>query len=331
MTTTLPTFIQIEPVGQCNLSCVMCPVNLRTDRPRDGSPAFMPFGRFMEVIDQWPGLKELHLQGLGEPMMHPRFFDMVGYAAQRGIAVSCNSNLTLVNDARAERCVTSGLRTLNVSLDGAKAETYEAIRAGAKFSRVLTNIRRVQRTRSRLRSTTPDLVLTVVVMRRNLREVPDLVRLAHELRIHSVFVQHLGQEFTEPSVDSAYRSLRAFVQQESLLQEDRPAIEDTFTRARVVAADLNVTLRLPRIEPVARPPGDRRCEWPWKGAYLTYQGYAVPCCMIATPDRAHFGNVFDRSVPDVWNSAEADAFRRRLDSDDPPDLCAACAVYKGVF
>jgi MoaA/NifB/PqqE/SkfB family radical SAM enzyme len=71
--TDLPTFVQIEPVGQCNLSCLMCPVNLRTDRPSDGAPSFMPFDRFVSLIDQFPGLSELHLQGLGEPMMHPRF------------------------------------------------------------------------------------------------------------------------------------------------------------------------------------------------------------------------------------------------------------------
>ena len=329
--TGLPTFVQIEPVGQCNLSCLMCPVNLRTDRPNDGAPSFMPFDRFVSLLDQFPGLKELHLQGLGEPMMHPRFFEMVALAAERGIAVSCNSNFTLVNDARAERCVTSGLQGLNLSLDGATADTYEAIRTGAKFERVLANIRRLQEVRSRLRSGTPNLTITVVVMRRNLEELADLVRLAHDLGIRSVFVQHLGQDFTEASLHPSYRPLHAFVKQESLSIQDRPAIDAAFSRARLAAADLGINLRLPRLDPAAEPAKGRRCDWPWKGAYFTYQGYAVPCCMIATPDRAHFGNAFDRSLSDVWNSPEADSFRRRLESDNPPDLCAACSVYKGVF
>jgi hypothetical protein len=66
----LPTFIQfvqIEPVGQCNLSCLMCSMNLRTDSPHDGAPSFMPFDRFGSLLDQFPGLKELHLQGRREP------------------------------------------------------------------------------------------------------------------------------------------------------------------------------------------------------------------------------------------------------------------------
>jgi MoaA/NifB/PqqE/SkfB family radical SAM enzyme len=31
----LPRFVQIEPVGQCNLRCQMCPIQFRTDGPPD--------------------------------------------------------------------------------------------------------------------------------------------------------------------------------------------------------------------------------------------------------------------------------------------------------
>src|SRR2546423_15471548 len=97
----LPTYIQLEPVGQCNLRCQMCSIQFRQDGPPYGPLAFMDFEQFTRIIDQFTTPKELHLQGLGEPMMHPRFFDMVTYAADRGIAVTTNSNLTLLNERRA--------------------------------------------------------------------------------------------------------------------------------------------------------------------------------------------------------------------------------------
>jgi MoaA/NifB/PqqE/SkfB family radical SAM enzyme len=122
----LPSFVQIEPVGQCNLRCQMCPIQFRTDGPPNGPPAFMPFETFMGLVDQLPTMTELQLQGLGEPMMHPRFFDMVAYAAARGIEVSTNSNLTLLTPARAEQLVASGLSHLHVSIDGATSATYES-------------------------------------------------------------------------------------------------------------------------------------------------------------------------------------------------------------
>src|SRR5215213_9373517 len=136
----LPTYLQIEPVGQCNLRCQMCAIQFRQDGPPYGPLAFMPFDDFVRLVDQFEGLKELHLQGLGEPMMHPRFFDMVAYAAGRGVVVSTNSNLTLVNERRAEACVTSGLARLHVSVDGATAETYEKIRVRSKLAKVVRSL-----------------------------------------------------------------------------------------------------------------------------------------------------------------------------------------------
>src|SRR6185437_16417552 len=87
----LPTYIQLEPVGQCNLKCQMCAIQFRADGTPHGPPAFMAWDLFVRILDDLPMLTELHLQGLGEPMMHPRFFDMVAYAAARGIVVSTNS------------------------------------------------------------------------------------------------------------------------------------------------------------------------------------------------------------------------------------------------
>src|SRR5215208_2805024 len=87
-----PRFIQIEPVGQCNLRCQMCPIQFRRDGPPHGPLAFMAFETFTRIVHELPGLRELHLQGLGEPLMHPRLFDMVDYAAARGVAVSTNTN-----------------------------------------------------------------------------------------------------------------------------------------------------------------------------------------------------------------------------------------------
>src|SRR3954447_1674159 len=103
-TMSLPKFLQVEPVGQCNLRCQMCPIQFRRDGPPYGPPAFMKFETFTRLIDDLvPGLEEVQLHGLGEPMMHPRFFDMVAYASRKGIKVGTNTNLTLLNAKRAER------------------------------------------------------------------------------------------------------------------------------------------------------------------------------------------------------------------------------------
>ena len=330
----LPTYVQIEPVGQCNLRCQMCSIQFRQDGPPYGPLAFMDFEQFTRLVDQFVNVQELHLQGLGEPMMHPRFFDMVAYAAERGIQVSTNSNLTLLNDRRAERCVTSGLASMHVSIDGATAETYEHIRVRAHFERVVRNLERLLAARERLGSKLPHITLVVVVMRQNLHELPDLVRLAHRWSTERVFVQHLCHDFGESSLPSQYRPMREFVQAETLLNEDPQRVEHYFGIARRVAKELGVDLRLPHTQlrlHAPGTPGPSRCDWPWKGAYISYQGYAMPCCMVSTPDRINFGNIAEQGVEKTWNSTTYQAFRSQLASDEPPEICRSCSLYAGTF
>jgi radical SAM protein with 4Fe4S-binding SPASM domain len=330
----LPTYMQIEPVGQCNLRCQMCSIQFRQDGPPYGPPAFMSFETFTNSVDQFVGLQELHLQGLGEPMMHPRFFEMVEYAAQKGIRVTTNSNVTLLNDRRAERCVTSGLDCLYISIDAATAETYERIRVRAHFERVLGNLQRIVSARQRLGSATPRLRIVMVIMRQNLHELPDLVRMAHQLSIESIFVQHLCHDFGESSLPERYLPMRDFVQQETLLEEDPQRVEHYFGEARKVADTLGVELRLPRTRLRLHPagtPGPKRCDWPWRGAYISYQGYSMPCCMVSTPDRINFGKLFEQGADALWNGPSYQTFRDQLSSDEPPEVCRSCSIYSGTF
>jgi len=329
-----PRFVQIEPVGQCNLRCRMCPVSLRPESQPGQPPALMDMAVFTRLIEQFGGIEELHLQGLGEPLMHPRFFEMVAHAAQRGIRVSTNTNMTLMTDARAAECVASGLHTLHASLDGAHAASYEAIRLRASFDKVMRNLRRLMAARRAAGSMLPQVKLVAVVMRMNLEELPALVRLAGDEGVESLSVQHLCHDFGEDSLPAQYQPMRAFINGQTLLRDERARIDAVFDATRSEAGRLGVALRLPNLTPRRHAPdvpGRTRCDWPWRGAYISYDGRAMPCCMVATPDRIHFGNMAEKGVAAVWNNAGYAAFREALSSDTPPQVCSSCAVYSGTF
>jgi len=327
-------FAQIEPVGQCNLRCRMCPIQFRRDGPPHGPLAFMPLAVFRRLIDQLPALETLHLQGLGEPLMHPQFFDMVQYAAARGIVVSTNSNLTLLSRRRAALCVASGLHELHASLDAAAPEIFERIRVRARLSRVRRHLDALMQARAAAGSRYPRVRIVVVLMRDNLNELAAIVRLAHAHGVASVFVQHLCHDFRESTLPEHYRPMREFVAAQTLLRVDPMQIEDAFALARAEAERLGVQLRLPQTRVRAARDarvGRSRCDWPWKGPYISYRGEAMPCCMVGTPDRINFGNMAEQGVDTLWNGTRYQAFRRALESNDPPAVCRACSVYNGVF
>jgi radical SAM protein with 4Fe4S-binding SPASM domain len=326
----LPDFVQIEPVGQCNLRCRMCAIQFRPDGPPHGPPALMPLELFQRLIDDFGAVRELHLQGLGEPFMHPQFFEMVEYAVAKGIQVSTNTNLTLMTPQRAQRCVSSGLHYLHVSLDGASAETFEAIRLGAAFHKVVRNLGRIMQARAQANSQTPHVRIVVVAMRRNLQELPALVEIAHQHGVSALFVQHLSHDFQESSLPAEYLPMREFVTEQTLFGEDPQRVAHFFELARARAEALGVQLRLP---PVGRPPiaKSRQCDWPWRGAYLSYGGDAMPCCMVSTPDRVNFGNMGRDGVKQTWSNEAYQNFRDQLASDTPPEICQSCSLYRGEF
>lgn len=331
--TPLPRFAQIEPVGQCNLRCRMCPIQFRPDGP-PGPSAFMDFETFRRLLDQFGELDELHLQGLGEPLLHPRFFDMVEYASGRGIMVSTNTNMTVMTPAMASRCVDSGLQAMAVSLDGADAGVYETIRVRARLHKVLRNLRRLTAAKAAVGSALPRLSIVAVAMRCNLDQLPALVRLAHAEGVPALSVQHLCHDFAEAGLPRRYLPMRDFIDEQSLLGEAPELVSAVFEDARREALRLGVSLRLPRLTVrVHAPdtPGRERCDWPWRGAYISYDGLAMPCCMVSTPDRVNFGDMAADGVAAIWNNAASEDFRARLSSPVPPDVCGSCALYRGTF
>ncbi len=312
----------------------MCPILFREDKPLVGSSRMMQFELYQRLVDQFTNMETLHLQGLGEPMLHPRFFDMVEYAVAKRVRVTTNTNLTLLNDKRAQRCVTSGLDTLHFSIDGTRAETYENIRVNAHFDKVIGNLERLAAAKEHLQSSLPHLHMVMVIMRQNLEELPDLVRLASRYGAEEVFAQQLSHDFDDPAFNPRYRPLHDYVNEQSLMYEDPQRVEDVFNQARQLAKELDVKLRLPRTHPRPHPPGtpgSDRCDWPWSSAYISFQGYAMPCCMAATPETINLGLVSGDNLEEVWNGEAYQRFRDQLASNEPPEICRFCSIYNGTF
>jgi MoaA/NifB/PqqE/SkfB family radical SAM enzyme len=318
----------------------MCSIQYRTDGRPHGPPAFMPFATFAALLDGFaPAVRELHLQGLGEPLLHPDFVRMLRHAVARGLRVSTNTNLTLLTETRVRALARSGIDTIHVSLDGASAAVYESIRTGASFTKVRRNLQRLARACAAAPEPRPKIRIVMVVMRRNLHELADVVRIAGDAGVPGVFVQHLCHDYGEATLPAEYRAMREFFAEETLEGEVPDRIRADFDRARAAARLLGIELRLP---PLDRAPDTRdessdgtpsplRCDWPWRGAYLSYRGDAMPCCMVSTPDRISLGNMAREGVGATWHGEPYQAFRDALASDTPPEVCRSCSLYQGKF
>jgi len=328
----LPEHLQVEVSGACNLRCRMCLVRYAPAvGRREGALAYEDF---LALVDSVPGLRRLTLQGLGEPLLSPHLLDMIRHAAGRGVHVGFNTNGVLLSRGVARALAAAGTGHVHVSLDGATAATYEDVRHGTghaprpgQFERVVANLRGLLAARAG--APRPRVVLVFVAMRRNVDELEALVDLAAEIGVDELWVQNLSHVFSDTDPASRYDDIRRYAESEALFAdpETAAAAGAVFTRAGARARERGLKLRLPGLQQ-----GEAGwCSWPWDGAYVTHRGHVQPCCMVMGSDRATLGKLGDQSFPEIWRGPAYRRFRRALLGSDPPDVCAGCSAYRGVF
>lgn len=174
----LPYFYSIHLLKPCNQQCIMC-------LPVGKFPAeVMPFQRFVALFEQIePVAEHITLIG-GEPLMYPQLAEVLELLARHEIAVTMNTNATLLLPK-----VTPGLLALHelnlkCSIDAATRETYHRVRGKDVFERVTENVRAFRGAsegRGHIRT-----ILHFVVMRENLDEVLPYLDYAADLKVDRV-------------------------------------------------------------------------------------------------------------------------------------------------
>jgi radical SAM protein with 4Fe4S-binding SPASM domain len=134
----------------------MCPnKDLRPDEK-----GVMSIELFRKVLDEVHGhVHDIYLHHRGEPLMNPAIYDMVRYAASKGVRTRFHSNATLLDDDRARKILETPLDLISFSIDGFEREAYERVRIGADFDTTLKNVFRFLELRRAAGSRKPYVVI----------------------------------------------------------------------------------------------------------------------------------------------------------------------------
>lgn len=319
----VPREAYFEVTNRCNLLCETCPRTHFELEP----PADLSYDRMVEIGDQLPVLERLVLHGVGEPLLNPDLPRMIAYGVGRGAHVVFNTNGVLLDQRRGDAVTAAGLGDLRVSLDAATPETYARIRGADVFARILRNVEAFTTRRVGQGDARPTVSVWATVVRENLDELPELVRLAGEVGAREVNLQRLvfngiGLAVAEQSV---YRDLSA--RQDEILAECRSVAE----RAGIAITGSGATEGEGGLVADADERAWLSCRRPWRVLYVTAHGTVLPCCIspftatnTAETGQLALGNVIRDGVASVWNGPALRDFRTRHQSDDPPAPCAPC-------
>ena len=161
-----PLEIALELTNSCNLKCIMCPVpGLRRKR------GFMDEAVFKKIagdVVEESGFIFLP-QGFGEPLLHPRWSDLMTIASRMGIhPITILTNGMLLGKDIISALIESA-DIVVVTLDGSSAKTYESVRVNGSFERVTSNIKNLLRMRGD--SVRPHCVVRIIRMQDTEEEI----------------------------------------------------------------------------------------------------------------------------------------------------------------
>jgi MoaA/NifB/PqqE/SkfB family radical SAM enzyme len=183
-----PAFASIETTMYCNLQCPMCIQFLNGTTVSGPHMELEAFEAVAKAV--FPFVDRFQPSVSGEPLMSRGLERMLEVARQHEVRVEYFTNGTLLND-RMVALVLPTLDSMSISFDGATKATFEQQRAGARYETVLANVRRVVQAVRALGPGRPPIGFAVTLMEGNVRELPALVELAHELGADFVGTTHV--------------------------------------------------------------------------------------------------------------------------------------------
>jgi len=301
-----PDFAQIEITTKCNFNCITCS---RTSLSRERINKDMDLNQFKRIIDQLPELKTVKLQGLGEPFLNKDIKAMAEYAKSRGISVITISNGSIL----PETDVLEFFDEITISFDSSKKQTFESIRRGANFDKILDNVRELIRTRKE-NNLNFKVTFNMVVSHLNYSEMEDVAKLASELGIDALSFVEVENWYIPSQKEFAASSefIRA-------AREKHEEIELKVSEIRKKYKNLEIAFS-------SSAKRKRTCPWSFYNTFITVDGYVTPCCIRMDKDAFYFDNILQNgtSFMEVWNGEKMKQFREANIKDLPNPVCDLC-------
>jgi MoaA/NifB/PqqE/SkfB family radical SAM enzyme len=176
----VPEAIQISVTNKCNLKCKMCILNKLKDKRELTSVQI----RSLIKQARRMGIRNVFLIG-GEPLLNNEIPEII--KENNDIYTCITTNATLINKTLAKKLVDSRLSKLVVSIDGAKPETHDKMRAvKGCFELTLNGIENIIRERKKRRFKKPGIVISYTITEDNCTELSDFIVIAAELGVDEV-------------------------------------------------------------------------------------------------------------------------------------------------
>jgi pyrroloquinoline quinone biosynthesis protein E len=300
MSAPRPYNLVAELTYRCPLRCAYCSNPLGYAGVRDGLDAAAWTRAFAEAAEL--GVVHVGLTG-GEPTLRPDLREIVAGTEAAGLYAHLVTAGTTLDEAGLAALRQAGLRSVQLSFQDADGDAGDAVAGVASHGRKLAFARAV-------RSLGMPLVLNVVLHRRNLARVPEIVALARELgasRLELANAQYYGW---------ALANRAALLPSREQLARASAEVE----RARRLPGGPEILFVLP--DYFAERPKPCMGGWGRRTIVVAPDGRVLPCQAAAEIPGLEFGSL--REQPLAWCWGEAPGMQRFRGEGWMREPCRSC-------
>lgn len=296
-----PIFVWWDVTYACNLHCRQCYSSAGKVHPNELSTE-----EAKRLIRELGEMKVFYIYFLGgEPLLREDIFELAKCARECKIATMMSTNGWFVTPEIASRLEKTGFMHVRVSLDGATAETHDAIR-GVKgsFDRAIRAIQLLKQ------KNIPRVGISPTVLAENVNEMTVLIELAVSLKVNEMQLVQLcargrGLQAQPASIPQLIRLREVFKKYRSQL---RGRLNLSATEG-ISTEEFLATGQDSSLPDFWGCPAGRTC------LTIEAEGTIQPCILY----NASAGNVREETLKNIWH--ESPLFKKMR---TPAKTCKGC-------
>lgn len=292
---TEPLLMDIELTNACNLQCYMCPTGTGSMKRTRG---FMPWNVMDRIVAE---LRDSSVAGIrfilwGEPTLHPGFLDFARRIKELGKLVHFNTNGILLTEEMIRALVDMEIDSVKFSFQGVDQRSYEEMRFGSDWRRLVGNIGMLNRMRGEKDKPYIQISTTVTDESKDQiqRFVEEMQPLCEHVSVGQTILNHLDVE--------------------------KMNISET-RRVDFVKLRERQSLREKHFEV---------CPEIYNKLSVLWNGDVTMCCNDFEGRDMILGNILDHSIRELWDSPKAKHICNMLEDIRQYDnigICSICYEY----
>ncbi|MBI2252238.1 MAG: SPASM domain-containing protein [Armatimonadetes bacterium] len=311
-----PIHLQLEPTNFCNLHCKMCIRNETIN-----SFQHLDYDKFKLIYTKIKP-KKITFAGRGEPTLNSALDKMLFYAGEFKTSTMISSNLTVI-DKLAENLVLASLKALKISIDAATALTYKKVRGGDYFNKILDGIELINFYKKKYKFNFPEMRFDFVILKDNYHEIPDLINLAANLKIKTIYFRALQSEgISDVRKDDLaggfnfkdfYKILlKSYkLSKNNKINTNLTSLISDFSNYQSIYLNKNGNFK-------------EICLLPWLQIFVSVEGEVAPCCALYSNTGLTLGNIFKEEFKNIWNGEKFRTLRKDFKEGLKYPVCKDC-------